>query len=367
MKAQILTKKFFKCPACGDHELQVDYLKNSTNSGWTWQCKSCVSNISFKLTDDGEIEITNIKSPPKGKENLLILLKPVFQDPKAKDQVYLILEKPNTLHETDIDELQRQQRYYYNEHTCPSNYLGGATVLEGTDDDPHGIFQFVEAIYRPEDFDSNYLHNSGGSYADLFKSLESTTFEKVPTVVDSILAILNCDMFYDDEQMLTHIEGCKFSIGAQIPSRYLLDASIEQWVVVEDEKAVQLLYFVKGASDWRFLDSLVFLGTTFKDLVKADDSSTVLLALETETGDNEVVLVGTYNGASPGIRRMTTVTSPKPGQIDFPCSMWFDDSKNQFSDVLHFGLAVPGKAYFYSFSTSTYNCELIEELKLMEI
>lgn len=173
MKAKIVTKKFFECPACGDHEFQIEHLKDSSSSNWTWQCHSCVSDISFKLVEDGEIEITNIKAPPKGKEHLLILLKPVFQDPKAKDKVYLILEERNMRHETDIDELQRSQRYYYNEHTCPGNYLGGATVLEGTDDDPHGIFEFVETIYRPVDFDSNYLHNSGGSYADLFKSLKN--------------------------------------------------------------------------------------------------------------------------------------------------------------------------------------------------
>lgn len=172
-------------------------------------------------------------------------------------------------------------------------------------------------------------------------------------------------MFYDDEQLLTHIEGCKFSLGAHIPSQHHLDdAWIEQWVVVEDEEAVQLLYFVKGDSDWRFLDSLVFLDKTFKDLVKADDSSTVLLALESETDDNEVVLVGTYDGASLGISRMTAVASPTPGQLDFPCSMWFDDSKNQFSDVLHFGMAVPGKAYFYKFNQPTGVCTLIEETDL---
>ncbi len=36
------------------------------------------------------------------------------------------------------------QRYYYEEHTCPSNFLGVEKVMDDSgDEDPHGIFAFV--------------------------------------------------------------------------------------------------------------------------------------------------------------------------------------------------------------------------------
>jgi hypothetical protein len=46
--------------------------------------------------------------------------------------------------EFDID----NKRYFYEEHTCPTNYLGVEMVvdLNDGDTDPHGIFEFVGAI-----------------------------------------------------------------------------------------------------------------------------------------------------------------------------------------------------------------------------
>ncbi len=44
--------------------------------------------------------------------------------------------------------------YHYNEHTCPSNWLGVDVIADG-DDDPHGFAVYVRSVPRPDDWDRN--------------------------------------------------------------------------------------------------------------------------------------------------------------------------------------------------------------------
>ena len=50
------------------------------------------------------------------------------------------------------------KRYYYEEHTCPTNYLRAEMVIEADtmDDDPHGIFEFVD-VFPDNDYDEKSL------------------------------------------------------------------------------------------------------------------------------------------------------------------------------------------------------------------
>ena len=44
--------------------------------------------------------------------------------------------------------------YFYNEHTCPTNYMGDVeAVIYEKDADPHGVFEWVATIDKPEDFE----------------------------------------------------------------------------------------------------------------------------------------------------------------------------------------------------------------------
>lgn len=113
--------------------------------------------------------MVEVKKRDRSKEKLLVLLEPVFQktrDPNKK--VYLIVKKDNHANSADINEVRKSCQFIYDSHTCPSNYLGGTVVLEGYDDDPHGIFRFVDVVFAPEDYDRIDFHNEGGSYHELF-------------------------------------------------------------------------------------------------------------------------------------------------------------------------------------------------------
>lgn len=60
------------------------------------------------------------------------------------------------------DELQEHSRFYYEEHTCPTNYVGGRVLMlqHLKDSDPHGIFKFEEAIWKIGEIqDEKYLNS----------------------------------------------------------------------------------------------------------------------------------------------------------------------------------------------------------------
>lgn len=169
----MVTKKYIVCPSCDDHTFCIDHLKStdSTETIHGWMCRACVSSVKFKMNEAGDIEILDVVRPPPGKERLLVLLSADFQDPNAEKRVYLVVSKPNYSRGVDLATITKSERFYFDEHTCPTNYLG-ATIIEGDNDDPHGIFKFEEVIFQPEGFDTDDFHNSGGSYKSLFKSMK---------------------------------------------------------------------------------------------------------------------------------------------------------------------------------------------------
>lgn len=53
------------------------------------------------------------------------------------------------------------QAYFFNEHTCPWNYLRFPIRVNG-DNDYHGVFQWVASIPLPDDYDDD------GNFEDYF-------------------------------------------------------------------------------------------------------------------------------------------------------------------------------------------------------
>lgn len=50
------------------------------------------------------------------------------------------------------DDYENGQRYFYEEHSCPTNWLGDCVaVIEAGDSDPHGFLTFVRTVRIPED------------------------------------------------------------------------------------------------------------------------------------------------------------------------------------------------------------------------
>lgn len=54
------------------------------------------------------------------------------------------------------EELQEDGIYFYEESTCPTNFINIPMICANGDTDPHGLFGFEEAIWQVGDFDNNH-------------------------------------------------------------------------------------------------------------------------------------------------------------------------------------------------------------------
>lgn len=173
MKPTLVTTRSFVCPHCNNRKFEYEHLYQQGVPGdWTWNCYNCGCYISFTMNKEFEIDVTNVKIAKYPKVLVLLQLDP-DDGARLEKPLYLVIETINYRHEEDLVEFCKYQEYYYNERTCPSNYLGDTTVLYGGDDDPHGIFKFVEAIWMPEGFNTCDFHNNGGDYSTLFAALKN--------------------------------------------------------------------------------------------------------------------------------------------------------------------------------------------------
>lgn len=72
---------------------------------------------------------------------------------KAYFVVEGLQEWPSTYEDMQID-----KRYFYEEHTCPINFISIPLISFNGDRDPHGLFNFEEAVWMiREDADEDYL------------------------------------------------------------------------------------------------------------------------------------------------------------------------------------------------------------------
>jgi hypothetical protein len=47
--------------------------------------------------------------------------------------------------------------YFYDEHSCPTNYVQVAAIMTREDDDPHGVFEYVRSVWMPHDYDEEAI------------------------------------------------------------------------------------------------------------------------------------------------------------------------------------------------------------------
>lgn len=181
-KASVVLECKFVCPCCKEYKFPYSHLiqrdcVEKLQASYTWTCPECVSNVSFSV-DPADFSVTIIATvtPPKGHEKMLVLLELDTGDVTLENPICIVVEHSNYIergkgYSTDLVEITEWLRYYYNSHTCPTNYLGVVAVVEGMSSDPHGVFRFKEVIWRPKDFNRVKFSNEGGDWSELFPSM----------------------------------------------------------------------------------------------------------------------------------------------------------------------------------------------------
>jgi hypothetical protein len=151
--AKIHQRDYIACPACGEGEHRVDHLYDMQmpSKFGPWYCDKCGAAFAGEVMGSGNVKVWPSESCDRFTRSMALLK---FD---GKDgTVFFVLDHgryhaPGT--ESD-EENQRHQRYFFEEHSCPTNWLRKCVaVIKNGDCDPHGFLDFVRAADVPRNFD----------------------------------------------------------------------------------------------------------------------------------------------------------------------------------------------------------------------
>jgi hypothetical protein len=157
---------FLVCPWCNEESgCRIDHLYGDKN--WKevgpWYCGECRKPIRATINAPGDVVVTRDEKDRRGWSRSMALLKLDGRD----GPVFFVMDHDrywNGEREGD-EENQQHQRYFFEEHSCPTNWLNECVaVIKKGDCDPHGFLDFVRAVDVPADFDAN----DDGSWFALF-------------------------------------------------------------------------------------------------------------------------------------------------------------------------------------------------------
>lgn len=134
------------CPHCGDHSKTLDHLKEGQTFG-PWYCDSCgrAYNGTYKGADT-----VLVKDPRESRKiDTLVLL----EYPPSDKPLRFLIEGMRFVDKKDLSRHPEYggPRYFYEEHSCPTNWLKHCTMVAfDGDTDPHGFLRYVRDIDRPD-------------------------------------------------------------------------------------------------------------------------------------------------------------------------------------------------------------------------
>lgn len=152
--------KTFKCQECGETEKSYAHLFVGQRFG-PWYCDNCGLGVYGVVLEDG-VELKKVKDR---KVNTLVLLK--LNVPNT--DIHIVVRGMDFSEDGTVDYSDDSStEYYYNEHTCPWNYLR-LPIKDGDDTDPHGLFVFQEKVLMPKGYDDHLRDIE--DWKELFSSL----------------------------------------------------------------------------------------------------------------------------------------------------------------------------------------------------
>ena len=142
MKALVFTKRFVTCPTCGKSDHVIEHLfegfgkpgyGESLRAG-PWPCQVCGHSFNLTCWTDGTVELEPSNEP------VSVPITVLLEIPPQNESIFLKVAAETYGRPVTDD----KERYFYEEHTCPVNYLRSVVEVKvGDDEDPHGL-----ALYR---------------------------------------------------------------------------------------------------------------------------------------------------------------------------------------------------------------------------
>lgn len=146
-RSETTVKYFYDCPSCATGKFSYGHLRDSPHGmNVTWDCPECGAVINATATT-GEPDKIMVRDTGKVERDYdtLVLLR--YSASTPEHPLYIVIKakwyahaQDRALGETDV--------YFYDEHTCPWNYLRLPTLFAG-DNDHHGLFEHVKTVLVP--------------------------------------------------------------------------------------------------------------------------------------------------------------------------------------------------------------------------
>jgi len=136
MIVQAKVRLYIPCPGCTEGSWRVDQLSPGQSTSWT--CESCRNECDILRVDANffKVALNGRKDTP-----VVVTLR---SDTEPAITMRLNAWKYSHSQKDSPEEYKEHQRYFYDEHTCPSNWVKYVEEISvGKDKDPHGIFGFV--------------------------------------------------------------------------------------------------------------------------------------------------------------------------------------------------------------------------------
>lgn len=134
------TKTYAICPSCGADAGSVDHLLGQETKT-SWYCDSCGKRYGLTFHVSGDVEVYDVPGRKVTTTDLLVL------KPQEKP-VYFIVEGMRFEGEdsnSDRSEDDHKQ-FFYESHSCPTNWFKPEMVYFDGDSDPHGLIEYVATI-----------------------------------------------------------------------------------------------------------------------------------------------------------------------------------------------------------------------------
>lgn len=143
-KATLSTKTFVHCPNCGDAGSSVDHLTSGFSS--KWHCDCCGVRYRIEMSETKEIKV-GVDDMDEMSVPCAVLLE---LPPQAKS-IYFVLKSRDYGRAVNGERFEGAD-YYYNEHTCPTNWFRKVEIVASHGDcDPHGLFRYVASQDVPDE------------------------------------------------------------------------------------------------------------------------------------------------------------------------------------------------------------------------
>lgn len=145
MRAALTVVTHICCPNCGERGGSVDHLAPGQSFG-PWWCDGCGRSYGGTVRAVGDIEVTMGDAFKISTWDLLVL-------PPQDKPLYFVVE--------GMDWSNRPKdasnfAFFYEEHSCPTNWLKPEMMAFDGDTDPHGVIRFVRSIRQTEVVESDH-------------------------------------------------------------------------------------------------------------------------------------------------------------------------------------------------------------------